>query len=226
MGKRQELRKKRAQKQQNQKKVVLISVIVLAVLVTAVIIYQSTKPIGEILVLEDKTRPETDGLTMGNPNASVVVEEFGDFQCVACYRFWQSSEQQLIENYVATGEVLLKFVPFSFIGEESFQAAEAAFCANEEGRFWDYHDMIYLNWNGENTGNFSDKRLVAFAASIGLDENSFRTCLNSNRFNSDVQQAIQYGRSLGVSATPTFNVNGQLVYSDELFSKIDELLGN
>ena len=82
MGKRQEIRKKKIQKQQNQRKVVLISVIVLAVLVTAFIIYQSTKPVGEILTLEETTRPQTDGLTMGDPNAPVVVEEFGDFQCV------------------------------------------------------------------------------------------------------------------------------------------------
>ena len=226
MGKRQEIRKKRIQKQKNQRKVVLISVIVLAVLVTAFIVYQSTKPVGEIKVIEEKTRPETDGLTMGDPNASIVVEEFGDFQCIACYRFWQSSEQDLINNYVATGKVLLKFVPFSFIGEESFQAAEAAYCANEQGRFWDYHDMVYLNWNGENTGNYNDKRLIAFATSIGLDEASFRTCLTSNQYNSEVQAGVQYGRSVGVSATPTFSVNGQLVYSNELFSKIDELLSN
>ena len=105
-----------------------------------------------IKLLEEKTRPETNGLTMGNPEAKIVVEEFSDFQCIACYRFWTNFEPEFIEKYVATGDVLFKYVPFSFIGNESFQAAEAAYCAEEQGRFWDYHDMLFLNWNGENAG--------------------------------------------------------------------------
>lgn len=224
MGKRQEIRNKRNKKTQSQRRIVLISVIAVSLLISAFVIYQSQKPVGEIKMLEEKTRPEYDGLTMGNPDANVVVEEFSDFQCVACYRFWQNFEEDFINRYVATGDVLFKYVPFSFLGNESIQAAEAAYCAEEEGRFWDYHDTLFLNWNGENAGNFSDKRLVAFAGSLGLNENSFKTCLNSNRYNSDVQEGLRYGKSLGVTATPTFSVNGKLVYADTLFATIDELL--
>jgi len=225
MGKRQEIRNKRIKKAQSQRRIVLISVIAVSLLISAFIIYQSQKPVGEYKTIEEKTRPQTDGLSMGNPDAAVVVEEFSDFQCVACYRFWQNFEEDFINRYVATGDVLFKYVPFSFLGNESIQAAEAAFCAEEEGRFWDYHDTLFLNWNGENTGNFSDKRLVDFAGSLGLNENNFRACLNSNRYNSDVQEGLRYGRTSGVNATPTFLVNGKLVYSDTLFSTIDELLG-
>ena len=225
MGKRQEIRNKRIKKAQSKRRYVLIIVIAVSLLISAFVIYQSQKPVGEIKLIKEKTRPQTDGLTMGNPGAPVVVEEFSDFQCIACYRFWQNFEEDLINRYVASGNVLFKYVPFSFIGNESFQAAEAAYCAEEEGRFWDYHDTLFLNWNGENTGNFSDKRLVAFAGSLGLDENSFKACLNSNRYNSDVQEGLQYGRTFGVNATPTFLVNGKLVYGDALFSTIDELLG-
>jgi protein-disulfide isomerase len=225
MGKRQEIRNKRIKKAQNQRRFVLISVIAVSLLISAFIIFQSQKPVGEIKTIEEKTRPQTDGLTMGNPDALVVVEEFSDFQCIACFRFWQNFEEDFINRYVATGDVLFKYVPFSFLGNKSLQAAEAAYCAEEEGRFWDYHDTLFLNWNGENAGNFSDKRLVAFAGSLGLDENSFRSCLNSNRNNSEVQEGLRYGKSLGVTATPTFSVNGKLVYSDTLFATIDELLG-
>src|SRR5690606_22400224 len=130
-------------------------------------------------MIAEKTRPETSGLSMGNPAAPIVVEEFSDFQCIACFRFWQNYEEDFISRYVATGDVLFKYVPFSFLGDESIQAAEAAYCALDEGKFWDYHDTLFLNWNGENTGNFSDKRLVAFAGALGLDEGNFRTCLNS-----------------------------------------------
>ena len=225
MGKRQEIRNKREQKARKQRMIVLFSVIVVSLLITSFVIYQSQKPIGEIKIIEEKSRPETNGLTMGNPNATIVVEEFSDFQCIACYRFWLNFEPEFIERYVATGDVLFKYVPFSFIGNESFQAAEAAYCAEEQGRFWDYHDMVFLNWNGENAGNFSDRRLVAFAEAIGLETNSFQTCLNSNRYNNEVQEGLRYGRSLGVNATPTFSVNGKIVFGDTLFTTIDEMLG-
>lgn len=225
MGKRQEIRNKRIKKSQRQRMFLLISVIAVSLIISAFVIYQSQKPIGEIKLIEDKSRPETSGLGMGNPNASIVVEEFSDFQCIACYRFWLNFEQDFINRYVATGDVYFKYVPFSFIGNESFQAAEAAYCAEDEGRFWDYHDMLFNNWNGENNGNFSDRRLIAFAAELGLDEDNFRSCLNSNRYNDKVQEGLRYGRSLGVTATPTFSVNGELVYGDTLFATIDQLLG-
>jgi len=225
MGKRHEIRNKRNMKVKKQRLYLLVSVIVVSLLISAFVIYQSLKPVGEIKMMENRTRPETAGLTMGNSNASIVVEEFSDFQCIACFRFWSNFEDDFINRYVATGDVFFKYVPFSFIGNESFQAAEAAYCAEEEGKFWDYHDLLFNNWNGENAGNFSDKRLVAFAAELGLNEGDFRSCLNSNRYNDEVQEGLRYGRSLGVSATPTFSVNGQLVYGDTLFSTIDGLLG-
>ncbi len=225
MGKKQEIRKKRIQKAQSQRRIVLISVIFLSLLISAFVIYQSQKPIGEIKMIEEKTRPETSGLSMGNPESAIVVEEFSDFQCIACYRFWQNYEEDFIKRYVATGDVFFKYVPFSFLGNESIQAAEAAYCADEDGKFWNYHDTLFLNWNGENAGNFSDKRLVAFAGSLGLDEGNFRTCLNSNRYNENVQEGLRYGKSAGVNATPTFLINGKLVYSDALFATLDELLG-
>ncbi len=225
MGKRHEIRNKRNMKVKKQRLYLLVSVIVVSLLISAFVIYQSLKPVGEIKMMENRTRPETAGLTMGNSNASIIVEEFSDFQCIACFRFWSNFEEDFINRYVATGDVFFKYVPFSFIGNESFQAAEAAYCAEEEGKFWDYHDLLFNNWNGENAGNFSDKRLVAFAAELGLNEGDFRSCLNSNRYNDEVQEGLRYGRSLGVSATPTFSVNGQLVYGDTLFSTIDGLLG-
>lgn len=225
MGKRQEMRKKRIKKAQSKRRFVLIGVIVLSLLISAFVIFQSQKPVGEIKIITEKTRPETAGLSMGNTAAPIVVEEFSDFQCIACYRFWQNYEEEFITRYVAGGDVLFKYVPFSFLGNESIQAAEAAYCAEEEGKFWDYHDTLFLNWNGENAGNFSDKRLIAFAGSLGLDENNFRTCLNSNRYNDTVLEGLRYGKTVGVNATPTFLVNGKLVYSDALFATLDELLG-
>ena len=226
MGKREEIRKKRIQKAKKQQRILIFIVVGIALLITGFIIFQSLKPVGEIKQLTVRNHPQTDGLTMGDPNAPIVVEEFSDFQCVACFRFWEGLEKEFIDNYVSTGKVFFKYTPFSFIGPESFQAAEAAYCANEENRFWDYHDMVFENWNGENVGNYSDQRLIAFASSIGLNENNFKSCLNKNKFNNEVQKGISYGTQSGISATPSFIVNGELVYSDALIEKLDSLLDN
>ncbi len=226
MGKREEIRKKRIQKARKQQQILIAIVVGVALLVTGVIIFQSLKPIGDIKSLTIRNHPQTEGLTMGDPNAPIVVEEFSDFQCVACFRFWEGLEEQFIEKYVTTGKVFYKYSPFSFIGPESLQAAEAAYCANEQNQFWNYHDMLFENWNGENVGNFSDQRLIAFASLINLNENEFKSCLTSNKFANEVQNGVTYGNQSGISATPSFIVNGELVYSDTLFEKLDSLLGN
>ena len=135
MGKRQDLRNKQQQKIRKQQLTALIIILVMAVLISGFVILQSLKPVGEIKTLEIRNHPQVKELTMGNPEAKIVVEEFSDFQCVACYRFWQNSEPEFIDKYVATGKVFYKYSPFSFIGEESFQAAEAAYCANEKCKF-------------------------------------------------------------------------------------------
>jgi len=224
MGKRQEIRNRQQQKIRKQQITALIIILVLALLISGFVILQSLKPIGEIKTLENRNHPQAVEMTLGNPDAKIVVEEFSDFQCVACFRFWQNSEPEFIDKYVATGKVLFKYAPFSFIGEESFQAAEAAYCANEQGKFWEYHDMLFSNWTGENIGNFNNLRLIAFATSIGLDEKDFKSCFNSNKYASEVKQGVVYGNQNGVNATPSFLVNGQLVYADALFSTIDSLL--
>ena len=224
MGKREEIRKKRIQKARRQQGILIAIVVGLAVLITAFIIFQSLKPVGEIKPLVTRNHPQSDGLTMGDPNAPIVVEEFSDFQCVACYHFWDGMEEEFINKYVATGLVYFKYSPFSFIGPESIQAAEAALCANDQNRFWDYHDMVFGNWNGENVGNDSDQRLIAYATSIGLNESEFKSCFNSNKYANQIQTYNSVANQTGVTATPTFSVNGELVYSDALFDKLDSLL--
>lgn len=224
MGKREEIRKKKIQKARKQQGILIAVVVGLAIIVTGFIIIQSLKPVGEIKPLVARDHPQSDGLTMGDPNASIVVEEFSDFQCVACFRFWDELEQEFIDKYVATGLVYFKYSPFSFLGPESLQAAEAALCANDQDRFWDYHDMVFGNWNGENVGNDRDQRLIAYATSIGLNESDFKSCFNSNKYNNEVQNNNTYANQKGVTATPTFSVNGELVYSDALFDKLDSLL--
>ena len=120
--------------------------------------YQTTH--RRICKNESQSRPQAQGLSMGDPNAPVKVEEYGDFQCPACRIFHESQEGQLIEKYIKTGLVYFTYTPFSFIGDESVKAAEAAYCAADQGKFWEYHDMLYANQTAENKGDFADSRLM------------------------------------------------------------------
>jgi protein-disulfide isomerase len=125
-------------------------------------------------------------------------------------------EALLIQNYVATGKVYYVFHHYPFIDDyagsgESDQAANASMCAGEQGRFWDYKTILFANWNGENIGAFSDRRLLALGESLGLDMNQFEKCFNTNAYKVQIDQDFSDGISRGVNSTPSVFVNGVLV---------------
>jgi protein-disulfide isomerase len=160
--------------------------------------------------------PSVNGLSLGDPNASVTIDVFEDFQCPACKYFTESIETLVIQNLVKTGKAQYIFHPYPFLdggsaseGGESDQAANAAMCANAQGKFWDMHATLFANWDGENQGAFSDVRLQAMAKSIGLDMNAFNDCFTAKKYLSAIQADMDLGQKMGVSGTPTAFVNGQ-----------------
>ncbi len=112
---------------------------------------------------------------------------------------------------MSQGKVRFVFRHFAFIGDESLWAAEAAECANEQGRFWDYYDKLFEEQAGENIGAFSKENLKRFAAELGLDTKQFNRCLDSGKYSAKVQQETAQGRQKGVRGTPTLFVNGKLI---------------
>ena len=110
-----------------------------------------------------------------------------------------------------TGQVRFVYRHVAFLGPESVRAAEASECAGEQGRFWEYHDTLFDNWEGENVGAFSDTKLVRFARFSGVDTQSFISCLESERYRRRVQDDTRAARELGVRSTPTIFVNGRRV---------------
>jgi protein-disulfide isomerase len=97
----------------------------------------------------------------------------------------------------------------AFLGDESIWAAEASECANDQGKFWEYHDLLFQSQNGENQGAFNKDNLKGFAAKLGLDTAKFNECLDSGKYTAQVQSDSDAGSQLGVRSTPTFVVNGQ-----------------
>jgi len=217
VSKRQQ-RREQMQRQRQRQRLVLIGLIVAgAALVAFALIWPQVKSVGEIITVTPAAFPKADGLSLGDANAPATIDVFEDFQCPACKAFTENTAPLVIENLVATGKARYVFHNYPFIddntnplgGGESDQAANAAMCANEQGKFWEMQSILYANWNGENQGNLSNRRLQAMAESIGLDMTKFNSCFNANKYESDIQADFNKGKDMGVNGTPSVFVNGQ-----------------
>lgn len=182
---------------------------------------------------------------VGPKDAKVTVVTFEDFQCPFCGAFtglddamvknmqgrdatWQPAIPGIRKEYVDTGKVKLVWKDYPFLGQESFWAGQAARCAQDQGKFWEYHDYLFSHQNGENQGTFSKDNLKKFAADLGLKTADFNNCLDNAKYEKKLQDAVTYGQSVGVSGTPATFVNGKMISGAAGFatfkSEIDALL--
>jgi protein-disulfide isomerase len=155
----------------------------------------------------------TQGRTLVSEGAKVrvTVEEYSDFQCPFCARAAQTMDPKIEEEYVADGRVKLVFRHHAMIGQESVWAAEASECANEQDKFWDYHDKLFENQDGENQGAFAINNLKRFAEELGLDTQTFNQCLDSHKYEALVAAETQDALKKGIESTPTFIIGEQTV---------------
>jgi protein-disulfide isomerase len=147
----------------------------------------------------------------GDENAPITIIEFSDFQCPFCGKFEAETVSQIEKNYVDSGKVRFGYWHFAFLGQESFDAAEASECAADQNAFWEYHNLLFKSQNGENKGAFAKDKLKEFAASLKLDAQAFNDCLDSGKYTQLVQQLTGTAQSIGVRSTPSFVVNGRAI---------------
>jgi len=151
---------------------------------------------------------ENGSSILGDPNAPVTLVEFGDYQCYFCNQFFHTTEDSLFKNYVETGKVKVIFKDYTIIGPDSNTAAHAAHCADDQGQFWKYHDILYNNWNGENTGWASSDNLLQFAQDIDLNIDKFSKCMVDSKYTSIIINSNQDAKDLGLTGTPAFFIIG------------------
>ncbi|MEM4271138.1 MAG: DsbA family protein [Candidatus Pacearchaeota archaeon] len=161
---------------------------------------------------------------LGKKDAKVTIIEFADFQCPFCERFFKDVLPNLKKDYVDTGKVKLSFRHYAFLGQESTWAALASECANEQGKFWEYHDYLYNNQGPENSGTFAKEKLVGFAQNLGLNTNQFSSCLNSDKYSKNVSEDLSAGQKAGVTGTPSTFINGQLIVGAQPYTAFKTLI--
>jgi protein-disulfide isomerase len=115
----------------------------------------------------------------------------------------------VLQPYIDSGKINFVYKHSAFLGQESVWAAQAAECAADQGKFWEYHDLLWDRWNGENQGAFVKENLISFAKELGLDSAKFDPCLQNDETLQRVIDDTNEGRQVGVTGTPTFFINGQ-----------------
>lgn len=188
------------------------------------------------MIVEDSAIPQRiqasvdDDPVKGSGNASVTIIEFGDFQCPFCANFYTQTLPLIKENYINTGKVKFVYRDFPLdiscntsmnrqLHPNACKAAEAAECADNQGKFWEYHDKLF-----ENQQSLDITSLKQYAEDLGLDAAEFNNCLDSGEMTSEVQNDINDALSYGVEGTPAFFINGIFVSGSQPFSVFQQII--
>jgi len=239
MSKRQEIRQRR-QRERTRNRIMVIALVAAGALLIAFAFIRpmalqtqvtaSATPAPVISITPRTINAQVDGLHLGDPNALVKMDVYEDFRCSACLVYTQNYAPQIIQTYVETGKVYYTFHSFIVIDgndgtDASYRSANAAMCAAEQGRFWDYHATLYANQVSESASLFSDERLGIMAQNLNLDMTAFNQCYEAKRYAPEIQTDINQAQSLNLSFTPSILVDGTLIRSfDQLSTAIDAAL--
>lgn len=197
------------------KKSILIAIPV-AIIVAIVAVYYTDESATDKSNLDIQRHSGTVDTSMGSPiqgniNAPITIIEFGDYQCPQCDRWFKEVRPSIEDSYIKTGKANLVFIDLAFFGPDSTKAAEATYCAGDQGKYWDYHNMLYSSQESVNSGWASSDNLKTFASKIGLNMDLFGTCLDVDSYKKRVEHNVQVAKDNGADGTPTFiivNTNG------------------
>jgi protein-disulfide isomerase len=173
-----------------------------------------------------------DGRSLGSATAPVTVEIWSDFQCPACRHLATDVEPAIISTLVVDGTARLVYRDAAFQGQrgnnpaydESVEAAAGARCAADQGLFWQMHDWIFANWNGENEGAFTRDRLRVIAQEAGVDAETYDSCVASGEHQAATRSETMDAIAAGVDSTPTLVINGRTVAGVPSVSQLTQLI--
>ena len=147
---------------------------------------------------------------LGSESAPITIVEFGDYQCEACYAWFHNTRDTLIDNYIETGKAKLIFVDLPFLGRDSPTAAQASYCAEDQGQYWEYHTMLYTFQDGHPDSGWADRdRLNSFAFSLDMNMDEFNECMDSSKYKQRVKANYNEAVKNDANSTPTFIIISQ-----------------
>jgi protein-disulfide isomerase len=196
---------------------------------------KSTEPDRELIV--PPVAYPTDlvkGEVIGSAAAPVVIQLYSDFQCPACKLFVTTQLHRLVDEFVTPGTVRIEPMDVAFLGrgqpDESLELAAGAACATEQGRYWQYHDLVFWNQGRENRGDHSPDFIGRVADAAGLDRTDWDACIARNDVRGPITSRTRIAMGKGISSTPTLMVNGQPLVGvpdyDQLAALIRSLAGS
>ena len=172
-------------------------------------------PVNDQALLTSEYLTNNGSPKNGFDDAVISIVEFGDYQCTFCYKFHQNTLNAIKIQYIDTGKVSFVYRDFPLNGRDSILAAEASYCADDQGKYWEYHNMLFSNWAGENTGWITETLLLDIANFLDLNIIEFHDCLNQHTHYQKVIDNENYAKQIGINATPSF-----LIFNDEQLIKI------
>lgn len=217
------------------------AIIVAGLLIAGAVIYSERQKREQLLELPD-TAPAPNGAEeerevrinmanidlenwpiKGDPNAPIMIVEYSDFACPFCAKFSETIFPQLRESYIDTGKVRFVYKNFISVGGQS--EAEAAHCAREQGRFWEYHSILSSRFNADREARRDGIAIyLTYAQELGLNVNDFRACMEGRRFQDKVNGSTQEGQRNGITGTPSFVINGRLLVGAQPFERFQQII--
>jgi len=199
--------------------------------------HQAVKPNSRCEGKTLQNKDITEIQPLGNATSSALLEVYSDYQCPFCGRYYVEAVKQVIKDYVDAGKIKLLYKDIAFEGEGSQRATEAVRCANDRGKFWEFHDKIMsTRYETNSTAIYDKANLIKTAQELGLDECEFTLCLESGKYTKLVKDNTQEAWSK-INGTPTTFLNNKMVTNDKgenlgampyeiLKSKVEEALKN
>ena len=190
--------------------------------------YVATRPKGRTMTI-DRNMPlgTAQSFLMGSPNAPVQIIEFADFECPLCGEWATVTEPDVRERLIKPGLVAIRFYVWPLpMHKNTWAASNAAYCANEQGKFWAMHDRLFYTqdlWNGQATSN-PDKNMKAYAKEIGLDQAKFADCYDSGRQLPNIKASAAEAARRGLGGTPTFIIGNQAIEDRMSFDNMKKLV--
>ncbi|MHB8856239.1 MAG: DsbA family protein [Bellilinea sp.] len=155
----------------------------------------------------------------GPADASVTIIEFSDFECPYCQRWHEEVWKKLVVAYPDEIRLVYRDFPLYSIHPNAGPAANAAECANEQGKYWEFHDLLFSG-----TEKLGEAAYQTYANALNMDLNAFQQCLDENRYEAEVTADFEYASSIGISSTPTFFINGVALIGAQPFEVFQEVI--